>query len=72
MRSQCLQRNLLLDGEDHQDSNEVEDIKDDNVLEGEYSDGDDQDHLSLITGCLDKPDHDYHLCIVRYGLSLPQ
>ena len=48
MKSQCPKRSLHIGNEDHQDSNEVEDIEGDHILEGDCSDDDGQGHLNLI------------------------
>ena len=72
MKSQCPKRSLLINNEDHQDSNEVEDIEGDHFVDGVCSDDDGQDHLNLIQDHIGEPNHRHSLFVVRYALSLPQ
>ena len=73
MKSQCTNpRSLHIGSEDHQNSNELEDIEGDHMLEGNCSDGDDQDHLNFIQDHLGEPSHSHPLSVVRCALSLPQ
>ena len=72
MQSQCTNpRSLHIGSEDHQDSNELEAIEGDHMLEGNCSDGDDQDHLNFIQDHLGEPSHRHPLSVVRCALSLP-
>ena len=67
MKSQCPnpKRSLHIGSEDHQDSNEVEDIEGDHVLDGDCSDDDGQDHLNFIQDHLGEPSHRHLLSVVR-------
>ena len=73
MKSQCNNpRSLHIGSEDHQDSNELEDIEGDHMLEENYSDGDDHDHINFIQDHLGEPSHSHPLFVVRCALSLPK
>ena len=73
MQSQCTNsRSLHIGSEDHQDSNEVEDIVGDHILDGDCSDDDDQDHLNLIQDHLGDPSYNLPLSVVKCALPLPQ
>ena len=65
MKSQCPKRSLHINNEDHQDSNEVEDIEGDHFLDGVCSDDDGQDHLNLIQDHIGEPNLSHSLSVVR-------
>ena len=61
----------MLDEEGHQDSNKIEEVEDEHVLDGDCSDGEDHDHLNFVPGFVE-PNQPHHLYVVRCALSLPQ
>ena len=71
-KSHCPERAMLMDADGNQVEDDLNEVEGEHMLDGEFSDEDNQDQLNIIQNQICDPGHKKHLSVVRCALSLPQ